>query len=61
MSVAIADFNGDGRLDAAVANSVDGTVTILLQAGIPTLNETSIAFGEEYVGTIGPGLRPTSR
>ncbi len=51
MSVAIADFNGDGRLDAAVANSVDGTVTILLQAGIPTLNETSIAFGENYVGT----------
>ena len=54
MSVAIADFNGDGRLDAAVANSVDGTVTILLQAGIPTLNETSIAFGEEYVGTTTP-------
>jgi hypothetical protein len=29
--IAAADFNGDGKLDIAVANLVDGTVSILLQ------------------------------
>jgi hypothetical protein len=28
---AAADFNGDGKLDLAVANLTDGTVSILLQ------------------------------
>jgi hypothetical protein len=31
VSLAVADFNGDGKLDLAVANSTDGTVSILLQ------------------------------
>ena len=31
--IATADFNGDGKLDLAVANSIDGTVTILLGNG----------------------------
>lgn len=30
-SIAVADFNGDGKLDLAVTNSTDGTVSILLQ------------------------------
>jgi len=31
ISIAVADFNGDGKLDLAVANLTDGTVSILLQ------------------------------
>jgi hypothetical protein len=31
--VAAADFNGDGKPDMAVANSIDGTVSILLNGG----------------------------
>lgn len=30
-SLAVGDFNGDGRLDLAVTNATDGTVSILLQ------------------------------
>jgi len=30
-ALAVADFNGDGKLDLAVANLIDGTVSILLQ------------------------------
>ncbi|HEY6292158.1 MAG TPA: FG-GAP-like repeat-containing protein, partial [Terriglobia bacterium] len=33
-SVAVGDFNGDGILDLAVANSTDGTVSILLGNGL---------------------------
>ena len=29
--ITTADFNGDGKLDLAVANRTDGTVSILLQ------------------------------
>jgi uncharacterized protein YfaP (DUF2135 family) len=32
-SVAVADFNGDGKLDLAVANNIDSTVSILLGNG----------------------------
>ena len=37
--VAVADFNGDGKPDMAIANSGDNTVTVLLNdylAGVPT-------------------------
>ncbi|HEX6373979.1 MAG TPA: VCBS repeat-containing protein [Longimicrobium sp.] len=32
-AVAVADLDGDGELDVAVANSADGTVTVLMGAG----------------------------
>jgi uncharacterized protein (TIGR03437 family) len=33
--VAVADFNGDGKLDVVVTNSTDNTITILLTPGAP--------------------------
>jgi hypothetical protein len=44
-AVGAADFNGDGRLDLAVVNSVDGTVSILLGNGDGTFqNAVSYAI-----------------
>jgi len=51
LAVGVGDFNGDGRLDVAVANSVDNTVSILLQAPTATPNPTSLNFGNQTVGT----------
>jgi phospholipase C len=48
--VGVADFNGDGKLDLAVANSVDNTVSILLGNGDGTFQNPSTVS----VGT-GPG------
>lgn len=37
-SVAAGDFNGDGRLDLAIANAASGTVTVLLGSGAGTFD-----------------------
>jgi hypothetical protein len=50
-SVAVGDFNGDGKLDLAVANADDGTISILLGNGDGT-------FGG--VTNFGVGIRPIS-
>ena len=45
-SIAVADFNGDGKLDLAVTNEGDNTVSILLGNGNGTFQSpTSVAVG----------------
>jgi hypothetical protein len=45
-AVAVADFNGDGYADVAVANATDGTVSILLNNGNGTFTlKSTIATG----------------
>jgi len=57
-SIAIADFNNDGRLDVATGNS-DGTVSVLLQNGVPFLDKNALAFAEEYDGTTSASITVT--
>ena len=42
-AIAVADLNGDGKLDVAVANLLDGTVTILLGNGDGTFTPSSMS------------------
>lgn len=51
LAVAVGDFNGDGKLDVAVANSGDNTVTILLGNGDGTFTPAS---GSPITGFSGP-------
>ncbi|MFZ0320555.1 MAG: FG-GAP-like repeat-containing protein [Candidatus Sulfotelmatobacter sp.] len=48
--IAVADFNGDGRLDLALTDYADLGFSILLQAPAVTLNTTSLNFGNQLVG-----------
>src|SRR5439155_22262676 len=51
VQVAIGDFNGDGRLDLAIANGTSNTISILLQGTTVALSATSLKFGVQLVGT----------
>src|SRR5207253_9379323 len=51
VQVAIGDFNGDGRLDLAIANGTSNTISILLQGTTVALSDTSLRFGVQLVGT----------
>jgi hypothetical protein len=58
-SVAIGDFNGDGRLDLAVANSADNTITIMLQTGASTTVVSASANPAAYQQPITLSARVT--
>jgi dienelactone hydrolase len=58
-SVALGDFNGDGRLDIAVADSGSTTVPVLLQTPIVSLSKTSLTFSNQVVGTSSPSQMVT--
>ena len=46
ISIAVGDFNGDGKLDLAVANSGNGTVSVLLGNGNGTFaTDTTYSTG----------------
>ena len=52
-SIACADFNGDGRLDLALA-TLDDTVAVLLQTSAgpaASVSPTALQFGDQVVGT----------
>ena len=49
--VATADFNGDGALDLAITNSTSTNVSIFLQQLPVSLAPTSLAFGNQGVGS----------
>ncbi len=52
-AVAVGDFNGDGKLDLAVANSTDNTVSILLGNGDGTFGaKTDFGTGNRPVGIV---------
>ena len=48
---AFGDFNADGRLDLAVANSSDNTVSILEQTGGVSLSTLTLSFGNQIINT----------
>jgi len=60
-SVAVGDFNGDGRLDLAVANQNDNTLSVLLQLTMPraSVSPSSLPFGNQAVGTTSTGQTVT--
>jgi hypothetical protein len=52
ISIVARDFNGDGHLDLAVANNGSNTVSILLrQIPIVALSGSTLAFGNQPIGT----------
>jgi hypothetical protein len=58
-SVAVGDFNGDGRLDMVAADLTNSTASVLLQPDLvsgpnATLSVTTLNFTAQLVGTISP-------
>jgi len=57
-SVAVGDFNGDGRLDVAAPSPVSGG-GLLLQVPVVSLSATSLTFANQVVGTTSPSQTVT--
>jgi hypothetical protein len=51
-AVAVGDFNGDGRLDLAVANIGDSTVSVLLNT--TPAGSATLSFGTQQTFAVGP-------
>ena len=49
-ALAVADFNGDGKLDIAVANYGSNNVGVLLNAGNGTFPATATTYGTNGSG-----------
>ncbi len=56
-AVVVADFDGDGKLDVAAANSADNTISILLGVGDGTFGaKTDFPTGAGPVGIVAADL-----
>jgi hypothetical protein len=51
LGVTVGDFNNDGMLDVAAADSEENTVSIMLQVPAVQVSPTSLTFGDWAVGT----------
>jgi hypothetical protein len=58
-SVVVGDFNGNGRLDLAVADYGSTTVSVLLQIPAVSLSEASLTFADHVIGTSSPAQTVT--
>ena len=54
-SVAIGDFNNDGRLDFAVNNSASNSVSVFTNSGNGNFSESGFNFGTGTAGTLAAG------
>jgi hypothetical protein len=50
ISIAVGDFNLDGRADLLVSNSQDNTISVMLQVPVASLSTPSLAFGTLSAG-----------
>ncbi|MGA2740903.1 MAG: FG-GAP-like repeat-containing protein [Bryobacteraceae bacterium] len=55
-SIAVGDFSGNSRLDLAVANEGDNTVTVLLNTTVPSL---TVVSGASFTAPVAPGSSVT--
>lgn len=51
LSIAVADFNGDGRADLASSSATANSVSILSQAPVLSLSPASFGFGSQNTGS----------